>query len=114
MDTERRKNERVPISLEVRYATQQGFVSDWIMNLSRGGMFVHSDSPLPVGTVISITLIVPGGQPIEIEGEVKWVVQRSPSAAVIPGMGVKITNISDESRKILEDLVEEAKKQMKH
>lgn len=103
--TERRKEQRIPVEIEVKYSTGDSFVVDWTMNISRGGMFIRTPNPLPVGSNLKIYFSVPGAQEgIYAEGIVRWRVEPS-DPNVIPGMGVEITNINEDSRNILEEFI---------
>ncbi len=105
---ERRREERIPVEVEVRYSSQEGFAIEWITNISKGGLFIKSENPLPPGTPLKITFSVPGKDvPIELGGVVRWSVSPSSSPSVIPGMGIQITEIDDKSRKILDAFVDE-------
>ncbi len=105
---ERRREERVPVEVEVRYSSQEGFAIEWITNISKGGLFIKSENPLPPGTPLKITFSVPGKDvPIELGGVVRWSVSPSSSPSVIPGMGIQITEIDEKSKKILDAFVDE-------
>jgi len=68
---EHREHERVPVELKVVYTRLNRFFADYTRNLSRGGAFVLSKDPLPVGTRIALKLAVPSlGEPIALDGEV--------------------------------------------
>ena len=43
------------------------------MNVSRGGVFVHTSEPLTPGRRILVEIQLPGGPPIEAIGRVAWV-----------------------------------------
>jgi len=105
---ERRKEERIPVEVEVRYSSQEGFAIEWITNISKGGLFIKSEKPLPPGTPLKITFSIPGKDvPVEVGGVVRWSVPPSSSPSVIPGMGIQITEIDEKSKKILDAFVDE-------
>jgi uncharacterized protein (TIGR02266 family) len=59
-------------------------------NLSIGGMFVATTSPLPVGTRLAVRLsVLDGVDPIEIEAEVRWWRQVTGDAASPVGLGLE-------------------------
>ncbi len=104
---ERRGEKRIPVELEVKYSTHQGFAIDWITNISKGGMFIKTENPLPVGTQLEIKFSVPEqDEIISAEGEVRWVAPPSHGEFVVPGMGIKITKIDEKSKKFLEEFME--------
>ncbi len=70
---ERRKHIRAPIELKVEYKKLNTFFSDYTKNISKGGTFIKTDRPLPIGTEFLFRLFIPGrDEPFEIQGEVVW------------------------------------------
>jgi uncharacterized protein (TIGR02266 family) len=66
------------MALEVEYRTSTAFLVAYSLNLSKGGLFLETDTPLPVGTSIRLRFQVQGGQnPIETEGAVIWVREKT-------------------------------------
>lgn len=107
---DRRSDSREPIELKVEYERLNAFFADYTKNISRGGTFIQTRRPLPEGTEFVFQLFVPTlEQPIEIRGEVKWVVEpvggEDPDGAPA-GMGIQFVYASDEERRQVEHLVE--------
>src|SRR5205823_14431400 len=72
---ERRSEERRPIELKVEYKRLNTFFADYTKNISRGGTFIKTRRPLPVGTEFLFKLYVPGRlEPPTIHGEVQRIV----------------------------------------
>ena len=72
---ERRSEERRPIELKVEYKRLNTFFADYTKNISRGGTFIKTRRPLPVGTEFLFKLYVPGRlEPLTIHGEVQRIV----------------------------------------
>jgi len=91
---ERRSTERVPLVLEVEYRTTGHLLVSYCANLSRGGLFVATDDPLPVGTRLTLMLSIPGGGPnVAIDAEVRWT--DAGSEASTTGMGLAFEGIDD-------------------
>ncbi len=68
---EPRVEARRPIELKVEYKRLNTFFADYIKNISRGGTFIKTSRPLPVGTEFLFKLFVPGREvPFTIHGEV--------------------------------------------
>lgn len=106
MRVERRKHERKVVGIKVKYSTPESFASDWIMNISKGGMFISTKSPLPPATMLLIEFEVPGREiPVKLSGVVKWISTPEKGIPLIPGMGVEITSISEEDRKVLNEFI---------
>ena len=68
------------------------FLAEYLLNIARGGTFVRSESPRPVGTVMNFRYRAPGlNEPLELLARVKWVneaAQRQRPDIPEAGMGV--------------------------
>jgi type IV pilus assembly protein PilZ len=74
-ECERRAEARRPIELKVEYKRLNTFFADYIKNISRGGTFIKTSRPLPVGTEFLFKLFVPGrDDPFTIHGEVHRII----------------------------------------
>ncbi len=68
------------------YRTVSGFVTDWAVNISRGGLFINTQKPLPVGTLVKLIVSLPGTQfPFDLAGRVTRVNEDAPRPE--PGAG---------------------------
>jgi type IV pilus assembly protein PilZ len=108
---DRRSDSREPIELKVEYERLNAFFADYTKNISRGGTFIQTRRPLPVGTGFVFQLFVPTlEQPIEIRGEVKWVVEPvlddGGQDGAPAGMGIHFVYASEDERRLVERLVE--------
>jgi len=106
---EKRVHRRFPRTLEVKYSSVKGLISDWTMNISKGGMFISTRDPLPEGTSLILKLKVPDSdEEIVLEGEVVWRVKPEESkGTLIPGMGLRFKNIDEETVKKIERIINE-------
>lgn len=89
-DTEpdRRGDARRPIELKVEYKRLNTFFADYTKNISRGGTFIKTSRPLPIGTEFLFKLFVPGREePLTIHGEVQRIIDDT--AGEEPGMAIK-------------------------
>ena len=78
-ERERRAEARSPIELKVEYKRLNTFFADYTKNISRGGTFIKTTRPLPVGTEFLFKLFVPGrGEPLTIHGEVQPATDANP------------------------------------
>jgi type IV pilus assembly protein PilZ len=72
---ERRGEVRRPIELKVEYKRLNTFFADYTKNISRGGTFIKTARPLPIGTEFLFKLFIPGRvEPLTIHGEVQRIV----------------------------------------
>jgi type IV pilus assembly protein PilZ len=73
--TDRRAEARRPIELKVEYKRLNTFFADYTKNISRGGTFIKTSRPLPIGTEFLFKLFIPGRpEPLTIHGEVQRIV----------------------------------------
>jgi type IV pilus assembly protein PilZ len=87
-DADRRVDARRPIELKVEYKRLNTFFADYTKNISRGGTFIKTSRPLPVGTEFLFKLFVPGRDAaLTIHGEVQRIVDAIDDSE--PGMAIK-------------------------
>jgi uncharacterized protein (TIGR02266 family) len=92
-DNGRRSTPRVDVVLQLQYRSAGHLLVNYCTNLSRGGLFVPSTEPLPVGTQLQLELTVPGDATTTVlEGEVRWVRQFDADEGPA-GMGVKFRDV---------------------
>ena len=107
---DRRDDPRQPIELKVEYKRINTFFADYTKNISRGGTFIKTGRPLPVGTEFVFKLFVPNlEQPLAIHGEVQWVVSESEAQAIPdgePGMGIRFVYREGDDRATIARTVE--------
>ncbi len=107
----RRNEVRAPIELKVEYKRLNTFFYDYTRNISKGGTFIKTDKPLPVGTRFLFKLTVPRLEdPLVLQGEVRWTQRpgepvRDASNAD-PGMGIRFIYGDDNQRVDVEQTVE--------
>jgi type IV pilus assembly protein PilZ len=99
-DDERRRGFRAPIELKVEYKRLNTFFADYTKNISRGGSFIGTDKPLPVGTEFVFALGVPSmPEPLRLRGKVIWVTPGAEATKGNPaGMGIEFQYDADERR----------------
>jgi uncharacterized protein (TIGR02266 family) len=84
---------RVGMVLEVRYRNAGQFLVSYCTNLSRGGLFVSTREPEPIGTELVLSLRVPGrALPVTLRARVRW--NRPEDTAEGPaGMGLSFADV---------------------
>lgn len=106
-EVDRRRSVRVPTRLRVRYESEGGFARSHLTNLSRGGAFVQTECPLPVGTGLLLHIEVePKGEELEIPGQVAQSYSGPSFEPGRTGMGIRFLEMAEESEKRLADLYE--------
>ena len=108
---ERREHIRAPIELKVEYKKLNTFFADYTKNISKGGTFIKTDRPLPVGTEFLFRLFIPKqDKPFEIRGEVVWLNEEGnithPEVEEM-GMGIRYVYSDDDQRGVFHGTVED-------
>lgn len=104
---ERRRHERVPLSLLVQYRvnTFEDFLAEYSADLSAGGMFIRTGEPRELGAMIYLQFWLNDGSKL-IEGLGKVVRVNPPGDPQRPpGMGVEFVNFDDDSMALISEIV---------
>jgi type IV pilus assembly protein PilZ len=100
---ENREHVRAPIELKVDYKKLNTFFADYTKNISKGGTFIKTRKPLPVGTRFLFRLTIPGrAEPFQLNGEVVHASTDGEEA----GMGIRFVWSDDRQRQAFEGAVE--------
>jgi uncharacterized protein (TIGR02266 family) len=104
---------RLQHELPVAYKTLSGFITDWAVNISRGGLFINTPKPLPVGTPVRLIISLPGiAFPFDLTGRVAHVNALDPRDTQVPGMGIEFVDVDDEKRAQLESFVDRLREEL--
>jgi uncharacterized protein (TIGR02266 family) len=97
-----RGGERVTINKE--FESFDAFIQEYVTNISRTGVFIKSQQPLPVGTRVNLrfTVIMEDIETVEGIGEV---VRVENDPAGMAGMGVVFRELSAYSKELIERLL---------
>jgi uncharacterized protein (TIGR02266 family) len=110
MSDEKRSGQRTPLVLRIklRYPDVDTFVGKFATNVSRGGMFIASRKPKPVGTSLKFELQLADGSPVIAgKGVVKWVREFDENNPRQPhGMGIEFAQLRDDSEAALARVIE--------
>jgi len=96
------------IRMKVRFPDLTTLLENYAKDISQGGIFIPTNDPKPVGSVISLTLIHPeSGEEIEVQGEVIRVVteveaREKHDRQLTPGMGIKFIDLSERQQQSLD------------
>jgi Tfp pilus assembly protein PilZ len=98
-DSDKRGDERVTINKE--FESFDAFIQEYVTNISRTGVFIKSQQPLPIGTRVNLrfTVIMDDIETIEGIGEVVRV-EKDPA-----GMGVVFRELNTYSKDLIEKLL---------
>lgn len=104
---EQRRSVRIPLSLKVVFSTREELSTSLLQNLSRGGFYIETKEPLPIGTIFSTR--------IKIE---EWKLEVNPSVRVVSshasrdlasasgGMGVAFHELCEADQRTVDAIYE--------
>jgi len=92
------------VRLQLRYPDERVFLQRFATNVTRGGIFLASRNPFPVGSVIGFEVSLMQGPPLLAgTGKVAWVREFNPQEPQrAHGMGVQFLTIAPGCRPMLE------------
>ena len=103
MTVERRIETRQTVNLD--FASVDEFIAEYVSNISRSGVFIKSEEPLPIGTRVTLkfTVIMDDLETIEGVGEVVRTIEKAPG--IQAGMGVVFISLTGYSRQLVERIL---------
>lgn len=108
-----RRSERLQHELLVAYRTVDGFITDWAVNISRGGIFINTRNPLAVGSVVRLIVSLPDAAfPFDLTGKVIRTHSADSTEGEVPGMGIEFMDVDEEKRARLERFVDRLRKEL--
>ena len=102
----RRKHPRTPLSLLVQYRFDsfEEFLAEYSIDLSPGGMFIRTEEPREMGSMIYLQFqLKDGSKLIEGLGRVVWVTPPGTPDRVA-GMGIEFVNFDEDSQALIEEI----------
>jgi uncharacterized protein (TIGR02266 family) len=95
------------VRVRLRYPDLETFVEKYAPNVTRGGIFLASREPRPVGDVLRFEVLLRQGGPVlSGEGRVTWVKEFNPAEPHRPyGMGVQFLYLDPDARPVLDRLL---------
>lgn len=112
-DDEKRWAPRAEVSLLIQYRFEsfEAFLSEYATDISNKGMFIRSDEPREVGSLVYLQFTLKDGSKlIEGLGKVVRVIPPSGKGGEPAGMGIQFVNFDDESQKLVEQIVSQGLK----
>jgi len=98
----RRAFPRLKTRFAVRFNSVQDFVLEYAANISAGGVFVTTDNPPPLKSVVQVEMELPGGDgPVPAKGLVVHRVTKEEAdrRGTVAGVGVQFMDADDEFRR---------------
>jgi uncharacterized protein (TIGR02266 family) len=95
------------VRLRLKYIELEAFIERFASNVTRGGIFIASREPRPVGAEVRFEVQLMNGTAVLTgEGRVTWVKEFNPAEPQrAHGMGVQFTVVDPASRPLLERLL---------
>jgi uncharacterized protein (TIGR02266 family) len=107
-DGERRGAARHELEVAVGLEGASRFYTGKTGDLGRGGLFVASHEPLPVGTEVVLSFVLPDGYRVRAEGTVAWVRAPRYRPEELPGgMGVRFERLDEADRRAIRFFLEQ-------
>lgn len=104
----RRRHVRFPLSLAVKYGEEEPLLfAEFTLNISKGGVFIKTTSPLPRGAKIKMHFYIPPEEKLLGEFDGKVVAVNLDNPMYPKGMHVQFTHVSEKDLNRLEDYLEE-------
>lgn len=97
---ESRHVERLGCEFDIEFLDDTHLFSGLTQDISQGGLFVATYQPLPLGSVISLTLELSGSR-LEVQGEVLWARAECEALEQRPGFAVAFRQLSPEALAVL-------------
>lgn len=109
-----RTEKRSPVTLKIKFKSEtiEQFIERYAVDVSKGGIFVRTKEPQPVGTAMKFefqlkdaSLLIAG------EGTVVWTREYDATRPnIAPGMGVRFDRLADGSQTVLDRILTEKAK----
>ena len=108
-----RRADRLHHELLVAYRTVDGFITDWAVNISKGGLFINTRNPLAVGTTIRLIISLPDTAfPFDLTGRVARVNEFDNPSNQVPGMAIEFMDVDEEKKARIERFVDRLRKEL--
>lgn len=97
-----RKDSRLKKTLSLSYKDKESFLNAYTANISKGGLFIKTDKPLPEGENLNLKLRLPElKEPLNINCLVVWVNKKKPGTDMPSGMGLQFLDMNENIRMTL-------------
>jgi type IV pilus assembly protein PilZ len=104
---DRRRHVRVPMRLRVKFPNLHTLLEDFAYDISRGGIFIETESPKRLGEALVVTLVHPEtSEELDLDGEVVRVSRHDPKQPnSVSGMAIKFVNMDEKKRKAIDQFL---------
>lgn len=95
----------MPYSVQVEFRTASSFLIAYSMNVSRGCVFLETDTEIPQGARMTVQFSVPNGGTTCLDGVVAWRRSLEEATSGPPGLGIEFLDITPELGAVVDHLV---------
>ena len=92
--------------IKLKYPDVETFIQKYAVNISRGGIFIATKQPKPVGTFVKFEFLLSDAGSSSIirgEGQVQWTKEYDPQHPMkAHGMGVKFSRLDADSQAVID------------
>lgn len=101
---------RIKIPIKVQYRVTADFAVDLAEDISPGGIFVHTKTPLPPGTKVEMAFEIPGKESkpsrrVLAQGIVVWSSQKKGEGKRKAGMGIEFLKIDIQDQGLIDNVI---------
>jgi uncharacterized protein (TIGR02266 family) len=111
---DKRVSPRIETKIDILFKEAGALIRSYMLNVSNGGLFLKTEKPLPIDSVVTLMIRLPGQtEAMEIQGCVVWSNPKAKNTAFPCGMGIQFTKLNPEHKKKIEEFVEKHQKEIK-
>src|SRR5262249_47094711 len=92
--------------IKLKYPDVETFIQKYAVNISRGGIFIATKQPKPVGTLVKFEFLLANAEQTSLirgEGQVQWTREYDPATPTkAHGMGVKFNRLDPDSQAVVD------------
>ena len=100
----KRKFDRVDAKIKSEVHSKDGMTFSSTTDVSKGGIFISTPEPLNDDSEITLSLYIPGEEPVDVKGVVKWI-REDETENKKSGMGIEFIGISEKELDKLKKLI---------
>lgn len=100
--SERRIGQRMELAVDIGMHSATQFFAGVAGDVSEGGLFVATYAPLPLGSEIVTSFVLPGGHHVTTPGIVAWLRDAGTPDAPQPGMGIRFFKLDPEDQRAID------------
>lgn len=100
--SERRLQQRTELGVDIGLHSATQFFAGVSGDVSEGGLFVATYAPLPLGSEIVASFVLPGGHHVTTPGIVAWLRDAGTPDAPQPGMGIRFFKLDPDDQRAID------------